>query len=164
MSYLHIANYFECDRVSAVANSALVIGSVCKVTDDGKGQRLLTPLTATGDLVKGKYCIVTKESVDPFEVTDSTIPATLAGNRIVTIASGDNVLELRRGVKVEYSADLLDDSLNPANGGATPLVGDQLAIKGSKWAASGASGVVGSSAGTGEVFRVFGTHVIVELL
>lgn len=162
MSYLHVANFYECDRVSAVAAAALAQGVVCSVSDTGTGERFLTAMSASP--VTGAYCIVAKESVDPFEVSDSTVPQILAGSRIPTIASGDAVLELRRGVKVEYSADLLDDSLNPANSGATPTVGQKLAVKNGKWAATGAAGVVSGSAGIGEVFRVFGTNVVVELI
>lgn len=162
MSYLQIANYFECDRTSAVAAAAMPLGTVVQVSDDGAGQRFLAPLAATP--VAGAYGIVTKESVDPFEVTDSTVPQELAGSRIPVIASGDAVLELRRRVKVEYSADLLDASLDVSRGGATPKVGDKLAVKNGMWAAAGASGIVAGSAGIGEVFRVFGTNVMVELL
>lgn len=162
MSYLHIANYFECDRTSAVAAAAMPLGTVVQVNDTGDGQRRLVPLAATP--VNGAYAIVTKESVDPFEVTDSTVPQELAGSRIPVIASGDAVLELRKHVKVAYSVDLLDASLDPGNGGATPAVGDKLAVKNGKWAAAGAAGIVSGSAGIGEVFRVFGTNVMVELV
>lgn len=162
MSLLQIANYFECDRTSAVAAADMALGTVVTVSDDGTGQRFLTPMTTAP--VAGKYGIVTKESVDPFEVTDSTVPQELAGSRIPVINSGDNVLELRRGVKVEYSADLLDASLDPARGGVTPVVGDQLAVKAGKFAATSATGLVASSTGIAEVFRVFGTNVEVELL
>jgi hypothetical protein len=83
---------------------------------------------------------------------------------LVTIASGDQVVEVRSGAIIEYSADLLDDSLNPAAGGATPTVGDALSMKGSKWCSAGAGGALTPTSPVARVFKVFGTRVLVELL
>jgi hypothetical protein len=98
MGQLVIANYFECDRLSAVAWEAMTPGMIVKVSDDGAGQRKLLKLANADSalILAGNYAIVTKELVDPNEVTTTTA-STASGVRTVSIVSGDAVLELRRG-------------------------------------------------------------------
>lgn len=168
MSTLHIANYFDCDRLSAVAGEAMTPGMIVKVTGNAAGERKLMKLldADSAQVVAGKYAVVTKEMIDRDEVESSTA-ASDTGSRIVSIASGDAVLELRKGTKIEYSPDLLDDSLNPGASGALPGVGDALAIKGSKWCASGTGGAIATPV-AGRVLRVFGSgttaKVVIELV
>lgn len=164
MGQLHIANFFECDRLSAVAWETMTPGMIVKVSDTGTGERKLLKLANadSAELVAGKYAIVTKEMVDAEEVTVSTASAA-TGVRTVSIASGDAVLELRRGVQVEYPADLLHSSLDPARAGTTPSVGDKLEIKDSLPCAVGTASAITSPIVL-RVTRVFGTSVVVELV
>lgn len=164
MSQLHISNFFECDRLSAVAAETMTPGMIVKVSDNGSGERKLLKL-GNGDaaeLVAGKYAIVTKELLDANEVSTSTASAA-SGVRTVSIVSGDAVLELRRGTVVEYPADMLHSSLNPALGGTTPAAGDKLEIVGSLPCAAGTSSAITSPIVL-RVLRVFGTTVAVELV
>jgi hypothetical protein len=72
-------------------------GMIVKVSDTGAGERKLLKVANADSalLVAGNYAIVTKELLDPNEVTDSTASAA-SGVRTVSIASGDAVLELRK--------------------------------------------------------------------
>lgn len=164
---LHIANYFDADRRSAKAGEDIGIGDVIKIEDDGVGGRRAMKATVIADLVPGTCGVAFKVSADPLQVTASTVNADSRadlGSRIVTILSGDQMVEVRRGAILEYSADLLDASLDPARGGTTPSVGAQLNVKASKWCAVGTSGQVIPAAPIAKVFRTFGTKVLVELL
>lgn len=161
---IHIANWYEADRRSAKAGETITQGMVVKVSDWGNGERKLLKL-ADGDaalLVNGGYGVVMKISTDPGQVSTSTAPAAL-GDRTITIVSGDQVIEVRRGAIVEYSADLLHSSLDPARSGATPVTGAALAIKSSQWCTTGTGSAITSPV-VGKVFRVFGTKVLVELV
>jgi hypothetical protein len=162
---IHVQNFYECDRLSAVAGETMSTGMVVKVSDNTKGERKLLKLLDADTPVLGKYAIVTKELVDPFEVISSTATSD-TGIRTVSIASGDAVLELRRGVKVLMSLDLFDASLDPARSGTLPAVGDQLKVKGSLLCSSGTAGAVATL--IAEVLRVYGSgstaQVAVELL
>lgn len=159
---INIANFFDADRRSAKAGETLDMGMVVKVTDWGNGERKLMKVTSSGDLVSGKYAIVYKVSADAEQVSTSTAPSSF-GSRLVTISSGDAVVEVRKGAIVEYSADLLHDSLDPSAGGATPVVGQDLAILNAQWCTT-ATGSAITSPIVGRVFRVFGTRVLVELV
>lgn len=164
MGTLHIANFWECDRISAVAGEAMTPGMVVKVSDDNSGQRKLNKLADTDSalLVAGKYAVVTKEILDPYQVDTSTAPVDF-GSHLVSIASGDTVLELRRLAKLEFTPDLLDASLDPSRGGTTPTVGTALAVKGALFCAASVSGAITSPV-VGRVLRVFGTKVVIELV
>jgi hypothetical protein len=170
MSTLHIANYREADRVSAVAGEVMTPGMIVKVSADATGQRKLLKLLDADSalLVAGSYAIVTKEMVDAEEVEVSTANTTLLGSRTVSIASGDAVLELRRGVKIEVSPDLLHSSLDPSQGGTLPAAGDSLFIKSSTICRN--TGVAGSIASpiVLKCFRTFGSgstaKVVIELV
>lgn len=157
MGQLHIANFYDCDRLSAVAGEAgLVPGMVVKVGDNGAGERSLTKLGdgEAAQALAGKVAVITKELIDPDEVVSSTAPSE-AGSRIVSIASGDAVLELRRGAKLEYPLDLLHSSLDPSRGGTLPVVGAALGVKDSLFCASGQAGAITSPV-IGRVLRVHG--------
>lgn len=167
MAKLHIANYFDAPRFSIKAGEAMELGMVITASDDGKGGRVAKKVTAANQLVAGTMAVAFKVSADPQQVTASTVNADSRadlGSRIVTIASGDGIVEVRKGAILEYTADLLDDSLNPAAGGTTPSVGDSLSVKGAKWCAAGAAGALAPSAPVAKVYRTFGTKVLVELI
>lgn len=161
---INIANYFDADRRSAKAGETITMGMVVKVSDWGNGERKLLALTDSDSalLVNGKYGVAYKVSADPQQVASSTAPSSL-GSRLVTISSGDAVVEVRRGAIIEYSADLLHSSLDPARGGTTPTVGQDLAIKSSQFCTT-ATGSAITSPIVARVFRVFGTKVLVELI
>lgn len=161
---IHIANFLESDRLSAKAGETMTQGMVVKVRSDLKGGRELMKV-ANGDsalLVAGNYAIIYKVSTEAAQVISSTAPAAL-GDRTVTIVSGDQVVEVRRGAKVEYTADLVDASLDPARAGTTPTPGDKLEIVGALWCKAGTSSSITSPI-CGRVLRVFGTNFVVELV
>lgn len=160
----HIANYYDAPRYSARAGETMTIGMVVKVSLFGTGERKLMKLldADSAELVAGKYGVVAKVSGEPNLVDTSTAPARL-GSRVISIASGDHVVEVRRGAIMEYTADLLHASLNPGSGGATPAVGDALGIKDSLWCTAATGGAITSPV-AGRVFRTFGTRVLVELV
>lgn len=160
---INIANFFESDRRSATAGEAMTMGMVVKVSDQGDGSRRLLKLldADSASVVGGSYGVVYKVSSDPGQVNTSTALAR-TGDRTVTIASGDAVIEVRKLAIIEYSADLLHSSLDPARAGATPLAGAKLEIKSSQWCAVGTGGAITTLAG--KVFKVHGTKVLVELV
>lgn len=163
---INVANFFEADRRSAVAGEAIDQGMIIQMShfDDVPGTRKAMRL-GNGDvlfLVPGLYAVAYKVSNDPDQVA-STTASTATGVRTVTIASSDAIVEVRPGAMIEYTADLLDDSLNPAEGGTTPIPGDALEIVGSKWCEIGTASAITAPL-VGRVFRTFGTSVVVELL
>lgn len=157
---MHIENFFECDRLSAVAGEAMSTGMIVKVSDTGAGERKLMKLLDADTPAVGNYAIVTKELVDPYEVAVTTAPSD-TGIRTVSISTGDAVLELRRGTKVRMSLDLLDASLDPARAGTLPAVGDQLKVKGSLLCGSAVVGAVATL--IARVNRVYGSGATAEL-
>lgn len=164
---LHIANYFDADRRSARAGEAIGLGEVIKISDDGVGGRRAMKVTQISDLVPAVCGVAFKVSAEPLAVTSSTVDADSGaslGSRIVTIASGDQMVEVRRGAILEYTADLLDASLDPARGGTTPVVGASLHVKAAKWCAVGTASAIVPAAPVAKVFRTFGTKVLVELI
>jgi hypothetical protein len=167
MSKLHIANYFEADRRSVRAGEAMDLGSVITITDNGSGGRVAMKVTSAGQAVSGIVGVAFKVSADPLQVTASTVNADSGadlGSRIVTIASGDAIVEVRRGAILEYTADLLHDSLNPAEGGATPAVGTALSVKDGKWCTAATSSAITPTDAVAKVYRTFGTKVLIELV
>jgi hypothetical protein len=127
---LHIANYFDADRRSAIAGNDLSMGAVCKVTADSNNERVLNAVTVTGDLANiGAYGVAFKVSSDPLQVDTSTVPTAFLGDRTVSIKSGDRIVEVRRGAILEYAPSILDASLDPARSGALPVAGATLAVK-----------------------------------
>lgn len=127
---LHIANFFEADRRTAVAGEDLALGAIVKIAGNAKNQRVATTVTAQADIQKpGAYGIAFKVSSDPLQVTSSTVPSEM-GTREVTIKSGDFIVECRKGTIMEYDPSLLHASLDPARAGTLPAVGDALAIIG----------------------------------
>lgn len=124
---LHIANFLEADRRTAVAGEDLALGAIVKISEDASGNRKAVKVGANGDLVAGKIAFAFKVSSDPLQVTASTVPSEL-GTRIVTIKSGDFIVEARKGTIMEYDPSLLHASLDPARGGTLPNAGDSIAI------------------------------------
>lgn len=140
---LHVANYFEADRRSAVAGNDLPMGTVCAVTTNAAGDRVLNAVTVVGDIQKtGAYGIALKVSADPLQVDVTSVPVELLGNRVVTIKSGDRIVECRRGSIMEYSPTICDASLDPARAGALPNAGDSLGIKAGLPSTLGAAGAI----------------------
>lgn len=163
---IHIANYFDADRRSALAGEDLPLGAVCKVAGNASGDRVLTKVAAAGDLVPGKFGIAFKVSSDPLQVTSSTANADARadlGNRVVAIKSGDQIVEVREGAIVEYAPSLLDDSLNPAEGGTLPDVGEALGVVNGLWCDATAVGAIVAPV-VGRVYDVVGGKVRIELV
>lgn len=160
---INVANFFEADRRSATAGETITLGMLVKVSDNGDGTRKLMKLldADSASVVLGAYGIAYKVSVDPAQVNTTTALAR-TGDRTITIVSGDAVVEVRRGAIVEYSADLLHSSLDPARGGTTPVAGAKLEIKGSQWCTTGTGGAITTLAG--RCFQARGTKVLVELV
>ena len=167
---LHVTNWTVADIGTGVAAADMAQqGLVCKVTDDGSGRRLMTVLADTDDalVLAGNYAIAMKVDTDANQVdeVDANVDTDVTGDRRVMIKEDDLIMEVRRGAKVEYSADLLHDSLNPAAAGTTPSVGDALGISGGKFATIAAATSAGiASPVVARVHKVFGTNVVIELL
>lgn len=161
---INIANYFESDRRSATAGEAMVQGMVViasnvaglrKVMKCGNGDTAL--------LVAGNYGLVMKITMDPAQVASSTITNSPRVTGSGDIANLDAVMECRRGTIMEYSADMLDASLDPARAGETPVAGQALGVVGSQFCKANAASAITSPV-IGRVFQVYGTKVQVELL
>lgn len=162
---INVANYFGSDRRSAKAGEAITLGMVVKISDDGTGFRKALKLLDADSafLVGGLYGVAYKVSVDPNQVgSTSTAPAS-TGDRTISIASGDYMVEVSRFAVIEYSPDLLHASLDPARSGATPVAGQVLAIKSSQWCTAATASAITSPI-VGRVFRVHATKVLIELV
>lgn len=160
---VHVANWYEADRRSATAGAALPMGGVCVATGDANNNRVLNVAASDADLAKtGQVSIVIKVSSDPLQVDKSTVPSEM-GNRIVTIKSGDAVVECRAGSIIEYAPEALDASLDPARGGTAPVVGQKLGVKAGLPCSLAASGAL-IAAPILEVYNLVGGKVRVELL
>ena len=160
---IHVANLFEADRRTALAAEAITQGMLIKISDDGNGVRKALKV-ADADaalLVPGNYGVAYKVTSDEFEVSSSTVLDDQS--RVLAIASGDAIVELGRGSKIEYSADLLHSSLDPARSGATATVGQTLAVKSAQWCTTGTGSAITSPV-VGRVHAVRGTTVVIELL
>lgn len=159
---LHIANFFEADRRSAVAGEDLPMGAVCAVTNVA-GERSLRMITAGSELQNvGAYAVAMEVSSDPLQVTSSTVPSEM-GTRVVTIKSGDRIVEVRRGAIIEYDPTLLDASLDPAQGGTLPVAGATLAVKAGKPCSTGAASAITTPVVL-RCYNVVGGKVRIELL
>lgn len=171
MSRLHIANFQEAPRESAIAASALGLGEVVKLQAGAvAGTRYALRVTAAADVqAPGLWGVVMKVKADPTQVAVSTAPVNL-GDRTVTIASGDLVTVIGMGAILEYHQALLHDSLNPDNSGATPLVGHSLGVSttGStaKWSTAATTSLtnVGVTIHVGRVFRTFAKKVLIKIV
>src|SRR5690348_5134268 len=166
---MHIANFNEADRRTAYASQDFSqLGLVIKITDNGSGLRLATPLANSESalLVNGNYGVAYKVSIDPFAIESQNLvlnESPAFGDRTVQIKSGDAIVEVRRRAIIEYSADMLDASLDPSRGGTTPTVDSALAIHGSLWCAASVGGAITSPV-VARVYQVFGTSVMIELV
>lgn len=166
MSLVHIANYFDAPRGTCTAGAALDQGGVIYLSPDGSGGRKALAPTAGAQLLAGNYGVVLKISADPFQVTASTVNADSGrdlGSRLVTIASGDKVVEVGPGAIIEYHASMLHSSLDPSRSGATPAVGAALAVKDGLWADAGAASAITTPV-IGRVHKTFGTKVLVKVV
>lgn len=162
---LHIANYFDSSRRTAIAGEAIPLGSVIKLSAAPNGDRL-AQVVADADsalLVAGNYGVAMKISTERLQVTKTSNVPQDWGSRLVTIASGDAIMEVARGAILEYDPSLLHTSLNPAAGGALPAVGAALAVKGGKFCAAGTSGAIASPV-IARVHGLVGSKVRIELV
>lgn len=159
---VNIANLAVADRRTASAGEAMSMGMVVKVSDDGAGGRKLMKLldADSAEVASGKFAVVYKVNTDAFRVDSSTVP-TEWGSRLITIASGDLVVEVRKGAIIEYTLDELDASLTSA-GAPNCVAGEALEIKGSKWCKAGTGGAVTALAG--RCYDILGNNVRVELV
>jgi hypothetical protein len=163
---LHIANFMDATRHTAVAGEDIALGAVIKIGTNAAGERLaLTVADADAALlVAGKYGVAFKVSVDQLQVTESLygVPSEW-GSRVVAIKSGDAIVQAAPGAIIEYDPTLLHDSLNPAASGALPIVGEALAIKGGKFCKANVASAITSPV-VGRVFDVLGGKVRIELV
>lgn len=162
---IHVANYFECERRSAVASAAIPLGSVCVATQGANSATRSVAVAVTdADLAKtGQVSIVIKVSNDPLQVDSTTVPTEL-GSRLVAIKTGDAVVECRAGAIVAYDPSLLDASLDPARAGALPTVGQALGVKAGLPCTLGAGGGALIAAPILKVYDIVGGKVRIQLL
>lgn len=158
---LHIANLMDSERFTAQAATAIPLGSVVYVSGMTAGVRQATIVASAADLKNGLYGVAFAVSTDPEQVTESTVPASW-GSRVVSIATGDYITMVMPGAIIEYDASLLDDTLNPAEGGTLPAVGDALELLSGKFCTVAAAGIAAPI--VGRVFDVFGNKVQIKLI
>ncbi len=171
--FMQIANLYDAPRWTGIAATDLDLCEVVKVTTGAvTGQRYLARVTASGDVQKpGLWGVAWKVSSDPYQVSTSlsTVPTRL-GSRVVTILSGDAIVQVGVGAIIEVDASMLHSSLDANNSGVTPTVGQSLGIatSGSKakfsTAASTSLAGVGTTIHVARVFRTFGTKLLIELV
>lgn len=160
---LHIANFYDAQRHTAVAGEAIALGAVIKIVNQNGARKALTVADADAALlVAGNYGVAFKVPTEPLSVTTTTAPAAW-GNRTLTIASGDYIVQVDRGAILEYDVALLHDSLNPNNGGALPAAGAALGVKGGKFCTAATSGAITSPV-VGRVFDIIGSKVRIQLV
>lgn len=163
MTRMHIANYFDADRFTCRAGEDMDPGDIIRIEDDGAGGRRAMKVTQQSDLVAGNWGVVMKVSADPLQVVASTVNTDSRadlGDRIITISSGDDVVQVNNGI-IEMPAEEVDASLDPARSGTLPSVGDALAVVSAKWCDAGAGGAITTPV-VGRVYRVFGTKILIK--
>lgn len=160
---LHVANFYDAPRHTAVAGEAIALGAVIKIVNDGGTRKAMTVADADAALlVAGNYGVAYKVNAQENAVTSSTAPAAF-GDRTGPIASGDLIVQVDRGAILEYDVSLLHDSLNPNAGGALPAAGAALGVKGGKFCTAGTSGAITSPV-VGRVFDLIGSKVRIQLV
>lgn len=173
---ISIANYYDADRRTAVAGEDIPLGAVIKISAGAVGVSgsplRKANIVANADaalLVAGNYGVAFKVSGDPLAVTASTVTADSGkdlGSRIVSIKSGDLMVEVRKGAILEYDPGLLHSSLDPARAGTLPTVGQALGVLGGLFATAAAT-TSGSGITSPVIARVYNTQggkVRVELV
>jgi hypothetical protein len=162
---LHIANLYDSSRRTAIAGEAIPLGSVIKLSAAPNGDRRALAVVDADSalLVPGNYGVATKISTELLQVTTSNNVPVEWGTRLVTIYSGDAIIEVARGAILEYDPSLLHNSLNPSQGGALPAVGAALAIKNGKFCATGTAGAIASPV-IARVHGLVGSKVRIELV
>lgn len=160
---LHIANFYDATRHTAVAGEAIDLGAVIKIVNDGGTRKAMTLADADSALlVAGNYGVAYKVNVDPNAVSESTAAAA-TGDRTSPIVSGDLIVQVDRGAILEYDVTLLHDSLNPAEGGALPAAGAALGIKGGLFCTAGTASAITNPV-VGRVFDIIGSKVRIQLV
>lgn len=162
---LHIANYADASRRTAIAGEAIALGAVIKLNANAAGERQALTV-ADGDaalLVSGNYGVALKVSNQMLQVSASDDVPTEFGTRLVEIKSGDAIVEVAKGAVLEYDPSLLHSSLDPARAGALPSVGQALGIKGGLFCTAGTGGAITSPV-IGRVFGLVGNKVRIELV
>lgn len=163
---LHIANFYDATRHTAVAGEDIALGAVIKIGPGTGNEREALQVTDSdaAALVSGKFGVAFKVSGDSLQVSESLygVPSDW-GSRVVAIYSGDAIVQVGAGAIIEYDPSLLHDSLNPAEGGTLPVVGEALAVKGGLFAKSNVAGAITTPV-VGRVFDVLGGKVRIELV
>lgn len=152
-----VRNYLDADRRSGTAGEAMVVGDIVKATNSS-GKRVLMKLANADSalVLSGNYGVVWKVAAKEYQVLSTTANTTVTGDRRVTIAANDQVVELRKGAIIEYSATDLHSSLNPGSGGTLPVPGQALQIVDSKFCLVGTPSAITTPI-TARVFEVNGT-------
>lgn len=156
---LHIANFEDADRRTATALEAMVEGNVVYASGVPGGKRCLNKVTVTGNLKVGAWGVVAKFSDQALAVSDSTASVTDFGSRLITIVSGDLVVEVRRGAILEYSTDLLHPSITALN--VSP--GEELGILNAQWCKAATGSAIVSPV-AGKIYGVRNGQIQIELV
>lgn len=163
----HVVNFKYADMETATAGAAMNIGDIGLVTEGASGAiREVNPIGDTDDalVLEGNVGVVIKFPADALEVATSTA-APSTGDRVPSIALGDLVVLVGKGAILEYDADELDNSLNPAQSGTTPTVGDDIGISSSKFSDIATAVSAGIAVPViARVHRTFGTKVQIKLV
>ena len=160
---LHIANFYDAPRHTAVAGEAIALGAVIKIVNDGGTRKAMTLGNADSALlVAGNNGVAFKVNAQDMAVSESTASAA-TGDRTGPIASGDLIVQVDRGAILEYDVALLHDSLNPNEGGALPAAGAALGVVGGKFCTTGTASAITSPV-VGRVFDIIGSKVRIQLV
>ena len=160
---LHIANYLDATRWTIEAGEAIPIGAVIRVANNaGVRTAYLVDDADAALLVPGNYGVAFKVLADPLGVASSTAPASF-GDRTVSIAEGDSIVQVDRGGILEYDVSLLHDSLNPNEGGTLPVAGAALGIKDGLFCTAATVDAIVSPV-VGRVFDILGSRVRIQVV
>lgn len=162
---LHIANYYDSSRRTAIAGEDISLGAVIKLSAATNGDRLARTVGDSDSalLVAGNYGVAMKISTLELQVSKTVGVPQDFGSRLVTISSGDAIMEVARGAILEYDPTLLHTSLNPSAGGTLPTVGAALAVKSGTFCAVGTAGAIASPV-IARVHGLVGSKVRIELV
>jgi hypothetical protein len=162
---LHIANFYDAPRRTAIAGEAIPLGAVIKL-DNAAGERtaLVVDDADAAILLPGTYGVAMKVSNQALQVSSSDgVPADF-GTRLTAIATGDAIMEIGRGAIIEYDPSLLHASLDAARSGVAPVAGDALGVKDGLFCKADVVSAIISPV-IGRVFEVLGNgKVRVELV
>jgi len=162
---LHIANFYDAPRNTAVAGEDIAMGAVIAISNVS-GARTAMQLTDDDEdlLLPGMYGIAYKVSVESLQVSETLYGVPVDwGSRVVAISEGDLIVQVGRTAIVEYEPSLLHASLDPARAGTLPVVGETLGIKGGLFCKANVTDAIVAPV-IGRVFDVLSGKVRVELV